>query len=228
MAKDVTVKNSNNAPVVAAMPSFLKAKIGQNRQQVLDTEDVGIPRLKLLQPLSPEVDELDQTAGTFFNTVTGEAVSELDVNNLGFQINFLVVGDVQKGGTRDMFVGAYLTMAEAEAALAESDNADVLTITRSHRHILRVVGTDEVVAMDFGTSTLIGVSRLWNAAILAEPELPRCARFWHLSAKKRKNEKGFWYVVEYKRGDYVSNEAEYDKLVALEESFKNPSAHNVA
>jgi hypothetical protein len=82
--------------------------------------------------------------------------------------------------------------------------------------------------MDFGTPTSIGVSRLWNAAILAESELPRCARVWHLSAKKRKNEKGFWYVVEYKRGGYVESEDEYNKLVALEETFKDPEATKAA
>jgi hypothetical protein len=219
MAKEI----ANVSSTTVAMPSFLQAKLGENRQQIIDKEDVGVPRLKLLQPLSPEVDELDQTPGTFFNTVTGEAMTELSVHNLGFQIHYLVSGDPAKGGSRDMFVGAFHTEADAQAALDASEDADVLTVSRSHRHILYVVETGEVAAMDFGTITSIGVSRMWNAAILAESELPRCARSWHLTAKKRKNEKGFWYVVDYKRGDYIQTEDEYSRLVALEESFKEPA-----
>jgi hypothetical protein len=220
MAKEIATTNANS--VIASMPSFLQAKLGQNRQQVVSAEDVGIPRLKLMQPMSPEVDELDQTPGTFFNTATGEASSEIVVNNLGFQIHYVVGGDSAKGGTRDMFVGAFHSLAEAEAAMAESDDRDMLTISRSHRHILRIADTNEVVAMDFGTPTSVGVSRMWNTAIMADAELPRCARYWTLTAKKRKNEKGFWYAADFKRGDYVQTEDEYNKLVALEESFKEP------
>jgi len=221
MAKEIATKETNTA---VAMPSFLQAAIGKNRQQVVEKEDVGIPRLKLLQPMSPEVGELDQTAGTFFNTVTGEAVPELTVHNIGFEIHYIVSGDINKGGSRDMFLGAFHTVEDAQAALDASDDADMLSISRSHRHILYIAETGEVAAMDFGTATSIGVSRMWNAALLAESDLPRCARSWHLTAKKRKNDKGFWYAMDYKRGDYIQSEAEYLKLVELENAFKNQDA----
>jgi hypothetical protein len=220
---NIMAKNNEVAAVTASMPAFLQAQLGQHQQQLVDAEDVGIPRLKLLQPLSPEVSEHDASAGTFFNTVTMDTMASVAVSNLGFERNYLVVGDQTKGGDRTMFVGAFPTEAAAKAAIAEAENGDMLTISVSHRHFLRLIDTGEVVAMDFA-NTAVNVSKLWNAQIMAESNLPRSAKFYMLTAAKKKNDKGFWYVPEVKANGYVQDEQMYNKLVKLENSFKRQAA----
>ena len=201
------------------VPSFLMTSMGQHKQQLVDQEDVGIPRIKLMQPMSPEVAEHDATPGTFFNTVTGQCTPTLAVSNLGFERNYLVSGDPSKGGDRSMFLGAFQSEEAAHEAIAAAENGPLLGISVSHRHFLRLIDTGEVVAMDFA-NTAVNVSKLWNAGIMADSELPRCAKFWELSAVKQKNDKGFWFVPKVASKGYIDDEQLYHKLVAMEVSFQ--------
>ena len=221
MAKKTEIATIDTS--ITSLPAFLQDRVGQSPQQLLDSEDVGIPRLKLLQPMSPEVEEFDATPGTFFSTSTHAEHTVLLVNNLGFERNYLVSGDQTKGGNRNMFIGAFPTMEQAQAAILADENADVLGVFISHRHFLRIVDTGEVVAMDFA-NTAVNVSKRWNMNLLQEAELPRCARFWELRATKKKNDKGFWYVPEIEAKGYVADEAMFNELVKLEESFRPQKA----
>lgn len=55
------------------LPDFLRGKETGRGKENMDREDLTIPRIKLLQPMSPEVDEEDSEhrPGTLMNSITG-------------------------------------------------------------------------------------------------------------------------------------------------------------
>lgn len=69
--KEVTTKEEN--AVATHVPDFMKEDGGLGTEN-LDTNDLEIPRLILLQSLSPQVTEGDEKAGSFFHTILEESL----------------------------------------------------------------------------------------------------------------------------------------------------------
>lgn len=71
MARSVAKQNGNNKAMATAeeMPAFMKGHAGEGTES-LGQGDVEIPRIKLIQKASPELDEFDDLRpGMFFHTV---------------------------------------------------------------------------------------------------------------------------------------------------------------
>lgn len=72
MAKEVTKKEKSE---VVAVPDFMKGLAGEGTE-LISAQDVEVPRLQLLQSLSPQVVEGDEVAGVFYHSIAEEALDK--------------------------------------------------------------------------------------------------------------------------------------------------------
>lgn len=156
-------------------------------------EDVGnalaIPRIKLLQKMSPEVDKYSPKyvegaePGAFINSITGEVYGdELYALNLKFKVEYVVWRNLDIGGG---LLGNFTSQAEAEAAVAAQEKPSDYEIKDTHTHVLLLKNptTGEVsspVLMDFTVSKL-RTSRAWNTQIATKGG-DRFASLWKLKS----------------------------------------------
>jgi hypothetical protein len=144
----------------------------------LGNENVGqhvtIPRVKLLQKMSDEVDKYNSKyvvgaePGHFMNSLTGENYGEeLYVINLLFKNEYVVWRNRDAGGG---ILGSFGSLSEAQSAISAQDKPQDYTITDTHSHVLLIKNpeTGELdktpVIMDFSSSKM-RISRNWNSMI---------------------------------------------------------------
>lgn len=74
--KAVAVREEKSTAVTTASPDFMKKYAGKGTEDI-QMSDVEIPRIKLLQALSPEVTEMDNArAGLFFHSIAELPISD--------------------------------------------------------------------------------------------------------------------------------------------------------
>lgn len=79
----VATKASTAVGAVGAIPDFMKQYAGQGTEKVQATE-IEIPRLKLLQAISPEIEQFDEAkVGGFWHSISEE--------NLGSEVNITII-----------------------------------------------------------------------------------------------------------------------------------------
>lgn len=71
----VAVREDRMAQTQANLPAFMRGKAGQG-VETLTSQDVEVPRLQLLQALSPQVQEADFKQGEFFHSVAEESLGK--------------------------------------------------------------------------------------------------------------------------------------------------------
>ena len=193
---------------VAAKPTFsLVAE--DTPQHVLASETSGrgnenvgqqlaIPRIKLLQKMSNEVDKHHAAyvegaePGQFVNTITGKNYgSELYAISLSFNTEYNVWRDIEKGGG---FKGSFSTLGEAEKRVAEQDVPLDHEIKETHAHLLLLKDpeTGELdptpCVMDFASAKL-RVSKAWNSQIGMKGR-DRFSGLWCVSGVPTENKMG--------------------------------------
>jgi hypothetical protein len=161
---------------VALVSSNVPAHVMQGTG--LGNENVGqhvtIPRIKLLQKMSDEVDKYSSKhiegaePGHFLNSLSGVNYGEeLYVINLLFRNEYVVWRTREAGGG---ILGSYPTAAAAQAAIAAQEKPQDYTVTDTHSHVLLIKNpeTGELdrtpVIMDFASSKM-KTSRDWNSMI---------------------------------------------------------------
>ena len=102
MAKEQAKKNNElakqNTDIDRPLPAFMQGKVGMGMERI-DASDVEIPRIKLLQALSPEVAEGGKRQGTFLHTVTEEELgNELKVVIVYYDRSFILWRPRGSGG----------------------------------------------------------------------------------------------------------------------------------
>jgi hypothetical protein len=144
----------------------------------LGNENVGqhvtIPRVKLLQKMSDEVDKYNSKyikgaePGHFLNSITNQNYGEsLYVISLLFKNEYVVWRNREAGGG---ILGSFRSAEEAQNAISAQDKPQDYTITDTHSHILLIKNpeTGELdrtpVIMDFSSSKM-RISRNWNTMI---------------------------------------------------------------
>ncbi len=125
MAKSNAVTKVEAFAVTDDIPEFLK-KGSQRGAENVTSDDVIIPRVELIQALSPARKKNDPgyiegaDEGMLFNNVTRELYGpELIVVPVFYTKQYLVWKDRKQGGGTNGFRGAFNSKAEAEAAIAE-------------------------------------------------------------------------------------------------------------
>lgn len=190
-----TIPNPPAGAVSNQMPDFLKDKAGSARgQENVGHEDLVIPRLEVIQDLSPARKRSDPNyiegaeEGMLYNNVTRELYGkEVLVIPVGFVKEWLIWKDRNEGGG---FRGAFATKELADAAidgLEDGDDCEVIDTNQQFCLLVKPDGTAEEIVVSMAKSKA-KVSRKWNSLIrLANAD--SFSRVYRLTAVEDKNTK---------------------------------------
>jgi hypothetical protein len=183
-----------------AVPSYAMED-GEMGNENVGAEDQAVPRISLLQSLSPVVVEQSVPGampGLLFNTVSEELFKTLYVVNLFYLKQYGVFKKKKMGGG---FVGNFATEALGVAHLeAEDLNLGDYDILETGRHTVLILdekGEILTPAEILMKSTNLSISRKWNSNIRTEGGgASRFALVWELSSKLRKGDGFTWHVFD--------------------------------
>lgn len=195
MTKDLSIFGD----VKAELPAHLAEQQTALGNENISGNDLAIPQIKVLQPLSAEVGEVDGAdPGKLLNTVTQEAVSNMFAINLDFRMGATIFKKRELGGG---FHGNYPDLESANRAASDlpGDVSDY-EITENAEHLLLLLDGDGVPvspAVIYLSKSGMNASRQWNSQILTKSQgKDRFSRVWNLSTTKKSNTKGSWYVLD--------------------------------
>ena len=180
--------------VVEEMPDWMKDMGDDNRgNEGITKEDLVIPRLSIIQAISPELDEKDPAYiegaknGMMFNTLTKKLYTEVLVIPVVYEKKYLLGRDRKKGGG---FGGRYDTEQEANAAIMDMEEPDEWEAADTPTHLCLVVsdGKPFEIAIPMPKSKA-KVSRQFNSTIRLLGG-PRFSRVYKISVVDDKNNAG--------------------------------------
>lgn len=222
-------------PAIVNADMFL-ADAGMGVQD-LKTEDLAIPFLKVLQKMSPELDDLDVRAGDIFNSVTKEGISGKEgvrVINCAYQLQYIEWEPRGTGsGAPHHIYAAGEEMPETERG---EDNKDYVRdgngryIERTAQHYVLVIDEDGMTqqALISMKATQFKKSKQWNSALKslkmkdAKGTLFTPARFshiWLLKSVAEENKNGSWHGWEISKDSLIEDLALYQEARLFAESI---------
>ena len=189
----------------------------------LTTEDLAIPFLKVLQKMSPELDDLDVRAGDIFNSVTKESVPGKDgvlVVNCAYRLEYIEWEPRGTGSGAPLNI--YPAAGDRPATTRGEDNKDYIVdgdgsyIERTAQHYVLAMDKDGVTqqALISMKSTQFKKSKSWNSALKASKmknlkgEWFTPARFshiWLLKTTLEENKNGSWYSWEISKDSLIKD-----------------------
>ena len=192
-------------------------------------QNVQIPRVKLLQKMSNEVDKHHAAyvegcePGHLVNTLTNHNYgNDLYCLSLTFNTEFVVGRSLDAGGG---YGGAYSSLADAQAYVDAQDKPSEYDINETHAHVILVKNpeTGELerspAIMDFASSKL-RVSKAWNSQIGMKGG-DRFAGLWKVSGVPTENKMGkafmnceVSFVGWAQEDDYKTAEGLYETYAA--------------
>lgn len=212
--KSLAAFNPTSAPCAAAQtaPAMGNDNVGAG--------DQAIPRLNILQALSPQLDDSSAKyidgakAGYLAESISGDVFDQLFVVNLDYKREYAVFKKRTVGGG---YLGSYGSEEEAQAALdagvdgqGNTINASDYDIVEQGNHVLLMLdetGAPVSPALMSFSSTALKVSKAWNSQLLKKNEgLSRFASVWSLSTIKESNNRGSWYAPKVEFAGYCPDE----------------------
>jgi len=180
------------------LPAHLKAVEGVGRGNENVGANVAIPRIKLLQKMSNEVDKHHANyvegcePGHFFNTLTNQNYgNDIYVISLTFKTEYVVWRQLEAGGG---YLGAFASQQEAQDKVNEQDKPSEYDINETHAHVILLKNptTGQLdrtpCIMDFASSKLRS-SKNWNSQIGMQGG-DRFAGLWKVSCVSTENKLG--------------------------------------
>ena len=224
-----------NVPAVVTTDVFSQdAGIGV---QDLTTEDLAIPFLKVLQKMSPELDDLDVRAGDIFNTVTKEGVSGKDgvrVVPCAYRLEYIEwePRGTGSGAPVNIYVGG-IDVPQTERG---EDNKDYVVdgngryIERTAQHYVLVIDKDGMTqqALLSMKATQFKKSKQWNSALKSlkmkdsNGRLFTPARFshiWLMKSQPEENKNGSWHGWEISKDSPIEDLSLYEEAKLFAESI---------
>lgn len=208
------------------LPDFLRDSGGGDRgRENVGVDDIVIPRLELVQDLSPARKRNDPAyiegaqEGMLYNNITRALYgTEVMAVPVAFRKEWLLWKPRKEGGG---FGGAYNSEQEAERARVRMDEGDSYEVVDTHQMFCLIVtedGSTEEVVVSMAKSKA-KVARKWNSLIrIANGD--SFSRVYKVSAVPDQNNKGQGYFnLDVKPAGYPS-EALYRKAEAMYEAFK--------
>lgn len=191
------------AGVHLQMPEYLaQAQKGQARgSEHVQVEDIVIPRLEVVQALSPCLKRNDPEyiegaePGMLYNNVTRELYGDsVLLMPIYFRKEFLVWVDRKKQpGSKDGFRGSFATAELAARRIEEADEDDLQVVDTAQQFCMLVHTEQRVeeVVVSMARSKM-KVSRRWNSLIrLAGGD--RFSRIYKMSSVEEKGKKGDYH-----------------------------------
>lgn len=192
------------------MPAYLKNVQDDTRgNENVTKDDLIIPRLSIIQALSPEIKKKDPAyiegaeQGQLFNTVTREVYGEsVTVVPVYFEKVYLVWKDRQQGGG---FGGQYQTQEEANGAIAEM-NEDGWEVVDTPTHVCLVISDSGVseIAIPLPKSKA-RISRQWNSLVRMLGG-PRFSRAYAISGVEDSSDLGDFWNFKVAQAGFPSEE----------------------
>lgn len=206
------------------LPAHLSGSARGNEN--VTSQDVVIPKLNLIQKMSPQVDSIGAKAGHMHLSTTDQLFDELYVVNLYYSRTFNVFKKRDLGGG---FFGIFDTRLDADKALKESGNPNDYDIQETGTHnvlLLSDKGEPITPARMYMSGTKLGVSNAWNSTI-ATQNTDRFASVWKLSTVMQKAGNNTWhnFQVEYAG---LCNEALYAEAEELYTSISGMGKQEAA
>lgn len=205
------------------VPAYIKAANGRGNENV--GQQVTIPRVKLLQKMSDEVDKHHANyvkgaeVGHFLNTLTGENYGEeMYALSITFKTEHVVWRNREAGGG---LLGAYSSHIEAQEAINAQEKPADYTITETHTHLLLLKNPETgkleetPIVMDFASSKL-RISRNWNSQIALKGG-DRFAGLWKIKSVAVENRMGNAFMNLDVDFEGWAQEEDYKKAEALYE-----------
>lgn len=182
---------------IAIRPDF--AGSGRGSENV-NTDDLQIPRIGIVQALSPERKKTDQAyisgaeEGMMFNSVTRELYTgSLLVIPVYYRKEFFLWRVRASGGG---FRGVFQTYGDAQAAQLDiQDKTEIIDTAQQFCLVSADNGATWSEAVVSMTSSNGGVSKRWNSDLRLRGA-DRFANVYQLSVVEKNNEKGTFYIFK--------------------------------
>lgn len=213
------------AGIQTEMPEWLKK--GNAGSEDVSIKDMVLPRIDVLQALSPQIKKSDAgyiqgaEQGQIFNTVTGEIYgTEVTFIPVLFRKEY-VLWKLRKAGGG--FIGAFGTEQEANKALCQLQNPDECEVVESHQHFVMVLtphGTEEAVFSM--TKSKLKVSRNLNT-LIQMAGVDRFAKAYRITTVEIDGDKGSYWSFKVAAAGFATKEL-YDKGKELYEMIKAGAA----
>lgn len=169
MAKGNAVTKTETFAVTDDLPDFLQ-KGSQRGAENVGSDDVIIPRIELIQALSPARKKNDPAyiegadEGMLFNNVTRELYGlDVTVVPVYYTKQHLVWKDRKQGGGTNGFRGAFMSKSDAEHAISELAEEGLEVVdTAQHFVLVHHNGKWSEAVLSMAKSK-IKVSKRWNS-----------------------------------------------------------------
>jgi hypothetical protein len=195
------------------LPSFLAKVVDNsvNYHQDISTSDAEVPRIKLMNPLSPEVGD-GAEPGKFLVTTDLSQFEEAEIYSLGFKHTFTVAFP-RNSKDGDGIVGSADNRAEAEEIKVANPGTEIVD---THELIISIPSMSIIGAKMYLQGTALAASRKMNTAYLTKyTNLPRHAVKWKMSVERKKNDKGFWFIPKFDAIGFIEDESLFNQLEDL-------------
>ena len=211
--------------ITAEIPEWLKK--GNAGSEEVSMKDMVLPRIDVLQALSPQIKKSDPgyipgaEQGQIFNTVTGEIYgSEVTFIPVMFRKEY-VLWKLRKAGGG--FIGAFQTIEEANKALAAVQTPSDCEVVESHQHFAMILTKHGIEEAVFSmTKSKLKVSRNLNTLIQIAG-VDRFAKAYKIEAIEATSDKGDFWSFKATVAGFASKEL-YDKGKELYEMIKAGAA----
>jgi hypothetical protein len=181
------------------VPSFLTDAGNSAGNEAVTLDDIAVPQLKILQPLSPELMMGIPNAkpGLFINSATHDVFETIHVVNMMYEHNYVIFKTRDAGGGK---VAQAKTRTEAKEQIDAMPGSPMdyqLVDTGVHSLLgLAPDGTPGSPLIFYCSSTRKLTSDAWNTQLqlrCQEFSVPRYASVWELAVTTLSNNKGTWY-----------------------------------
>ena len=218
-------KKNNNAVDVAVIAEDSKTASGFGALNL--ARDTAIPYISILQSGSPQLNpskaEYIETAkaGQLYNTVTQEAMDELNVIPVFYHLRYVEWKPREQGG-------GFIASHSADSGILGQATRDPMTnkyVLQNGNHIVQTAYHYVLVLSNEGyqnavismASSQLKKSRRWNSLMLSQKikgpsgmfTPPTYAFTYKLSTVSESNDRGSWFGFQVEKGDQVTDASIY-------------------